>query len=99
MSRRFTLLFPKLAGLRIVRQWAGLYEMTADAQPVLGPVDEVENFYQANGFSGHGLMLAPAVSELLAEQVTKGKTSLPIDDLHVRRFRGKLEFHREKSVV
>ncbi len=99
MSRRFTTLFPKLDRLRIVRQWAGLYEMTADAQPILGPVDEIENFYQASGFSGHGLMLAPAVSVLLAEQVTKGKTSIPIDDLHVRRFRGKTEFHREKSVV
>jgi sarcosine oxidase subunit beta len=99
MTKRFTTLFPKLAKLRIVRQWAGLYEMTPDAQPILGPVDEVENFYQASGFSGHGLMLAPAVSELLAELVTTGKTSMPIDDLHVNRFRGQTAFHREKSVV
>ncbi len=99
MSRRFTTLFPKLAGLRIVRQWAGLYEMTADAQPILGPVDEVENFYQASGFSGHGLMLAPAVSQLMAELVTTGRTSIPIDDLHVRRLRGTQAVHREKSVV
>ena len=99
MSRRFTTLFPKLAGLRIVRQWAGLYEMTADAQPILGPVDEVENFFQASGFSGHGLMLAPAVAQLMAEQITTGKTSIPIDDLHVRRLRGAQAVHREKSVV
>ena len=99
MSRRFTTLFPKLDSLRIVRQWAGLYEMTADAQPILGPVDEIENFYQASGFSGHGLMLAPAVSRLQAELVTTGKTSMPIDDLHVRRFRGQKAIHREKSVV
>jgi len=99
MSRRFTTLFPKLTGLRIVRQWAGLYEMTADAQPILGPIDEIENFYQACGFSGHGLMLAPAVSQLMAELVTQGKTSLPIDDLHIKRFRGQARFNREKSVV
>ncbi|MBF0409603.1 MAG: FAD-binding oxidoreductase [Candidatus Riflebacteria bacterium] len=99
MSRRFTKLFPKLSGMRIVRQWAGLYEMTADAQPILGPVDEIENFYQACGFSGHGLMLAPEVCHIMAELVTTGKTSIPIDDLHIRRFRGQTSFHREKSVV
>jgi len=99
MSKRFTRLFPKLDRLRIVRQWAGLYEMTADAQPILGPVDEVENFYQASGFSGHGLMLAPECGHLLAELVTTGKTALPIDDLHVRRLRNLTEVHRAKSVV
>lgn len=99
MSRRFTRLFPKLASLRIVRQWAGLYEMTADAQPILGQVDEVEDFYQANGFSGHGLMLAPAVSGLLADLVVNKKSSDVIDDLNVKRLRGKTGFQREKSVV
>ena len=99
MTKRFTTLFPKLECLRIVRQWAGLYEMTADAQPILGPVDEVENFYQASGFSGHGLMLAPEVGHVMAELIVTGKTSTPIDDLHVRRFRGKKEVKREKSVV
>lgn len=73
MSKRFTRLFPKLDKLRIVRQWAGLYEMTADAQPILGPVDEVDNFIQACGFSGHGLMLAPAVSQILANMAVKGQ--------------------------
>lgn len=99
MSRRFTSLFPKLDQLRIVRQWAGLYEMTADAQPILGPVDEMSDFYQACGFSGHGLMLAPETAALMAELVTTGKTSTPIDDLHVNRLRGKTQFKREKSVV
>lgn len=99
MSRRFTKLFPKLSGLRIVRQWAGLYEMTADAQPILGPIDEIENFYQANGFSGHGLMLAPAVSRLLADLVINGRGSQVIDDLNVRRLRGLKDVQKEKSVV
>lgn len=99
MSRRFTKLFPKLSSMRIVRQWAGLYEMTADAQPILGPVDEVENFFQACGFSGHGLMLAPEASNLMAELVTTGKTSIPIDDLHVKRLRNLKDVKREKSVV
>lgn len=99
MSRRFTRLFPKLDKLRIVRQWAGLYEMTADAQPILGPVDEVDNFIQACGFSGHGLMLAPAVSQLLADMAVKGKKSEVIDSLSVKRLYNMKDVVKEKSVV
>jgi sarcosine oxidase subunit beta len=99
MSKRFTTLFPKLESLRVVRQWAGLYEMTADAQPILGPVEEMDNFIQACGFSGHGLMLAPAVSQLLAELVVNGKQSEVIDNLNVKRLYDMKGFEKEKSVV
>ncbi len=99
MSRRFSALFPKLDKLRIVRQWAGLYEMTADAQPILGPVDEVDNFIQASGFSGHGLMLAPAVSQMLAGQVVRNEKSEVIDSLNVKRLYNLKNVVKEKSVV
>ena len=99
MSKRFSQLFPKLDKLRIVRQWAGLYEMTADAQPILGPVEEVDNFIQASGFSGHGLMLAPAVSMLLADLVANKKKSPVIDDLNVKRLYNLKDVVKEKSVV
>ena len=99
MAERFTRLFPRLNKLRIVRQWAGLYEMTADAQPILGPIDEIDNFIQACGFSGHGLMLAPAVSQLLADMVVNGNKSEVIDSLHVNRLYNISETEREKSVV
>lgn len=99
MSKRFTKLFPKLDKLRIVRQWAGLYEMTADAQPILGPIEEVDNFIQACGFSGHGLMLAPAVSQLLADLTVNGKGSEVIDSLNIKRLFNITDDTREKSVV
>ena len=99
MSRRFTQLFPKLDKMRIVRQWAGLYEMTADAQPILGPVADVDNFIQASGFSGHGLMLAPAVSQLLAGMVVRKEKSEVIDSLNVKRLYNLQGVTREKSVV
>lgn len=99
MSQRFTKLFPKLDKLRIVRQWAGLYEMTADAQPILGPVDEVDNFIQASGFSGHGLMLAPAVSQILAGMIVRGEKSPVIDSLSVKRLYNLKDVVKEKSVV
>ncbi len=99
MSKRFTRLFPGLDKLRIVRQWAGLYEMTADAQPILGGVEEVDNFIQACGFSGHGLMLAPAVSEILADLVINQRSSEVIDSLNVKRLYDLKDVIREKSVV
>jgi sarcosine oxidase subunit beta len=58
------------------RAWAGLYEMTPDHHPVLGPVPEVPGFFLANGFSGHGVMHAPATGKILADFILRGKTDL-----------------------
>lgn len=99
MAKRFTLLFPKLSKMRIVRQWAGLYEMTADAQPILGFVDEIDNFIQACGFSGHGLMLAPAVSRLLTDLIVNNKSVKVIEELNVKRLYNLKGVKLEKSVV
>jgi len=51
------------------RAWAGLYEMTPDHHPILGPVKEVPGFFLANGFSGHGVMHAPATGKILADLI------------------------------
>ena len=58
------------------RAWAGLYEMTPDHHPILGPVPEVSGFFLANGFSGHGVMHAPATGKILSDLILKGKTQL-----------------------
>jgi sarcosine oxidase subunit beta len=58
------------------RAWAGLYEMSPDHHSILGRVPEVEGFYCANGFSGHGVMHAPATGKILADLITEGKTSV-----------------------
>lgn len=70
------------------RAWAGLYEMTPDHHPILGAVPAVKGFYCANGFSGHGVMHAPATGKILADLILKGKTDL-IDAplLDINRFR------------
>ena len=51
------------------RAWAGLYEMTPDHHPILGPVPEVPGFFLANGFSGHGVMHAPATGKILSDLI------------------------------
>jgi sarcosine oxidase subunit beta len=58
------------------RAWAGLYEMTPDHHPILGAVPAVPGFFCANGFSGHGVMHAPATGKILSDLVLKGTTEL-----------------------
>ena len=58
------------------RAWAGLYEMTPDHHPILGEVPDVPGFFLANGFSGHGVMHAPATGKILSDLILSGKTDL-----------------------
>ena len=58
------------------RAWAGLYEMTPDHHPILGEAPGVPGFFLANGFSGHGVMHAPATGKILSDLILTGKTSL-----------------------
>jgi sarcosine oxidase subunit beta len=60
--------------------------MSPDHRPIVGGVDGVDGYYHACGFSGHGFMLSPVVSQLLSELVLDRPTSLPIDDLNLNRF-------------
>jgi len=58
------------------RAWAGLYEMTPDHHAIVGPVPEVEGFFLANGFSGHGVMHAPATGKVVSDLILRGDTDL-----------------------
>lgn len=78
--------FPALGRARIIRQWAGLYDVSPDARPIIGTVEGYDGYYHACGFSGHGFMLSPMVAQLMAELITTGKTSIPIDTLNLSRF-------------
>ncbi len=90
--------FPILERTSIKTGWAGLYEDTPDKHPILGKVDGIEGFINAAGFSGHGIMHAPATGELIAELIVDGKTSLDISALSASRFRtGQLV--REHNVI
>ena len=58
------------------RAWAGLYEMTPDHHPILGEAPGVPGFFLANGFSGHGVMHAPATGKILSDLLLTGRTDL-----------------------
>ena len=77
---------PRLGTVGIQTAWAGLYEVTPDHQPILGPVDGVEGFWCACGFSGHGFQQAPAVGHLLAQMYSGETPEVPLDIFAHRRF-------------
>ena len=98
MAKKMVKLVPVLKDVRMVRQWAGLYNMSPDAQPILGEHPKLKGFYLSVGFSGHGFMLAPVTGKLIAELILDGETYIPIDKLDLGRFeRGELIY--EPSVV
>jgi sarcosine oxidase subunit beta len=67
--------------------YAGLYEMSPDGHALLGPAPDCENLVLANGSSGHGVMHAPALGQLVAEILTDGGArSLDVDALRPSRF-------------
>ncbi len=77
---------PLLERASIKSGWAGLYEDTPDRHPILGSTDAVAGFVCAAGFSGHGVMHAPATGELIAELIVDGATSFDISPLRLSRF-------------
>lgn len=98
MAAKVLPVLPPLAQLRVVRQWAGLYNMSPDAQPILGEAPACRGFYNAVGFSGHGFMLGPVTGMLMAELISGKEPHIDISPLSLERFE-KGELLREPSVV
>lgn len=82
--------YPPASGTRIARAWAGLYDMTPDAHPIIGPVGD--GLYAACGFSGHGFMQSPAVGRAVAEELLDGESSLDLTPYRLERFSGETVF-------
>jgi len=86
-ARALTSTVPVLGRVKVLRQWAGCYDLTPDANPIVGPIDEVDGFYQASGFMGHGFMMAPVMGKLIAQWLVE-RTPLPMfDRWNLRRFK------------
>jgi sarcosine oxidase, subunit beta len=76
--------FPAAAAASIDRAWAGLYDMTPDAHPILGRV--ADGVYTACGFSGHGFMQSPAVGRAVAEEILGLEPSFDLSPYRLDRF-------------
>lgn len=86
-SRALIATCPSLASLKIQRQWAGLYDLSPDHAPIVGPVDEAPGLFLASGFMGHGFMMAPAVGKRLARAIATGDSPEPFGAWAYRRFK------------
>jgi sarcosine oxidase subunit beta len=76
--------YPATAGTTIDRAWAGLYDMTPDAHPIIGWVGH--GVYAACGFSGHGFMQSPAVGEAAAAELLGEAPPFDLTDYRLERF-------------
>jgi sarcosine oxidase subunit beta len=90
---------PLLAHAGLRANWAGLYEVTPDAHPIIGGVPGLPGYWLLTGFSGHGFMHGPICGLLLAEMITTGHaTTLDISALDLARF-SENRLIREYNVV
>ncbi len=86
MAKRTITLFPRLSGVSMMRQWAGYYDMSPDANPILDEIEEFPGAFVACGFSGHGFMISPAVGEFMACLLVGDKPPLPREPYQLSRF-------------
>jgi sarcosine oxidase subunit beta len=76
--------FPPAAEAPVVRAWAGLYDMTPDAHPIIGQI--ADGVYAACGFSGHGFMQSPAVGRAAAQELLLGESEVDLSPYRLSRF-------------
>lgn len=99
MAKTAVEILPPIGELRVIRQWGGSYNCSPDRQPIIGDTNQLDGFYLACGFSGHGFMFAPMTGLLLSEVILNEKPTIDLRDLHISRFDKKEQTEYEHSVV
>jgi len=84
-ARALTELLPRAGNVKLLRQWAGCYDVTPDRSPILGETPGVAGLLQMSGFVGHGFMMAPAVGRRMAAWMGGAKDEM-FDRYSMRRF-------------
>ncbi len=97
ISRRLVDLIPRLKNLLVRRLWRGLYPMTPDGVPVVGPAPRTEGLYLAVGMCGQGFMLGPGVAKNLASYIAHGKPD--IDTNVFEMLSPSRNFHKAKELL
>lgn len=77
---------PALADAPIARAWAGLYELTPDANPIIGAAHDLAGFFLVTGFSGHGFQHSPAAGRILADVITGRDPGMDLAPFALERF-------------
>ena len=79
-------LFPCLKHVRVLRQWAGICDMTPDYSPIMGEVPEVRGFYLDVGWGTYGFKAGPVSGRRMAELIATGRTPDLIKPFSITRF-------------
>jgi sarcosine oxidase subunit beta len=84
-ARHVLELFPQVEELKVLRQWAGLCDLSPDYSPILG-VTEVDGFLLSTGWGTYGFKAAPIVGTTLAELIATRRTPKLIEPFTLERF-------------
>ena len=85
LSRELITVMPQLADVKVLRQWAGPYDVSPDGHPIVGEAGP-PGFYLACGFVGYGFMMAPVMGELYADLLTGKARHEVFDRCRLGRF-------------
>ncbi|MEO6206527.1 MAG: FAD-dependent oxidoreductase, partial [Candidatus Limnocylindrales bacterium] len=79
-------LLPSVAGVKVLRQWAGICDMTPDYSPIMGVVQDLRGFILDVGWGTYGFKAAPAAGKNIAELIATGRTPDTIKPFELERF-------------
>lgn len=99
VARSLLTLLPTLGDVKVMRQWAGAYDVTPDNKPILGPSPGLDNFVQLNGASGHGFMISPMATKIVAQHILGQKPALDLRPYMLSRFGPGWQPERETLVI
>ncbi len=87
IASKYVRLFPRLAGVRMMRQWTGLISQTSDHAPIIGPVPKIEGFILSVAWGGYGFMGGPGGGKALSEYILSGEVPPEIRPFNAERFK------------
>lgn len=85
--KQFESLIGREDEIQLKKSWGHIVDVMPDDLPVVGDVPDYPNLYVSTGYSGHGLTIAPYLSELLTEKMLEGKSGPTLDRLRLSRFK------------
>jgi sarcosine oxidase subunit beta len=98
-AERMLQFIPALANASLLRQWAGLIDMTPDLAPLLGEVEGIKGFILDCGWGGYGFMANPAAGKLMADYIVDGAKPPQIAPFALSRFKENKLIHEPSLVV
>ena len=85
-ARHAVELMPCIASVKVLRQWAGICDMTPDFAPIMSTHPDVAGFILDVGWGTYGFKAAPAAGYRVAELIATGRTPELIAPFSIERF-------------